>query len=192
MSAVDTVSAIGRGLRLSLLDHGAEWSEAERRMPRLTQKQTKSETTRAIGDALLQLSVRLYRLESEALESVNPPLTLRQFRILDRVDRETASMTQLAALARRRLPTISKSVDSLVRQGLLVRTLSPTDRRVSSLELTPAGETRLAQARGAVAELASYVGAILLRHGMILGVPPEHYIESLRACYEATEDRIRT
>ncbi len=112
------------------------------------------------GETLLRLGMRMYRLEVETLESVSVPLSVRQFRILDRVDRQITSMTQLAALAQRQLPTISRSVDSLVRQGLLLRQPSTTDRRVTALELTPEGKEILDEARRSLAQLATWVGEV--------------------------------
>jgi DNA-binding MarR family transcriptional regulator len=139
-----------------------------------------------VGEALLRLGMRLYRLEVEALESLSVPLSVRQYRILDRVDHEIASMTQLAALARRQLPTISKSVDSLVRQGLLARRTSPTDRRVASLELTPAGAKVLREARRALASLATWVG-----DNLTLEAAPDRIVEAADRLYEAAESRLR-
>lgn len=138
-----------------------------------------------LGEALLRLAMRLYRLQVEALESLSVPLSFRQYRILDRVDHEITSMTQLAALARRQLPTISKSVDSLVRQDLLARRPSPTDRRVASLELTPAGRKVLREARKALSSLATWTGEHLE-----LDVEPQVVAEAAEALYEAAEGRL--
>lgn len=146
----------------------------------------------AAGDALLQLGLRLYRLEIEALGSIDPPLTLRQFRILDRVDHGIASMTQLASLARRRLPTISKSADSLVRQGLLTRVTSSADRRVASLQLTPAGREVLDRARAALTELANWAGKTLLASTADLGVTPKEFVQSFNLAYDAAADLLRS
>lgn len=130
--------------------------------------------------------MRLYRLEVEALESVSVPLSVRQYRILDRVDRQITSMTQLAALARRQLPTISRSVDSLVRQGLLARHPSPVDRRVAALELTPVGQKILEEARTALQLLATWVG-----DSFDLGVDPDRLAEAVDALYVTTQGQLR-
>lgn len=130
--------------------------------------------------------MRLYRLEVEALESLTVPLSVRQYRILDRVDRQISSMTQLATLARRQLPTISKSVDSLVRQGLLAREPSPTDRRVASLELTATGCKVLGEARDALEALASWVGETFE-----LDAEPARVAEAFDALYDAAEGRLK-
>lgn len=78
-----------------------------------------------LGELLLLLSARLYRLQAETFEALGVPLSFQQFRILQRVERGVTSLTALADLAKRRPSTISKSVDSLVRQGLLTREPAP-------------------------------------------------------------------
>lgn len=154
--------------------------------PTVTRMKEPLPDTKDVGDALLRLCLRLYRLEIQALETVVPRLSLRQFRILDRVDREFTTITQLAALARRQLPTISKSVDSLVRQGLIERRASSTDRRAASLMLTPAGRKVLAEARYSLDELAAWVGQTL-----DLDLKSQRAIEALDALYYAAEERLR-
>lgn len=139
----------------------------------------------ALGEALMRLGTRLYRLQVEALESLSLPLSVRQYRILDRIDRGISSMTELAALARRRLPTISKSADSLVRQGLLTREHSPTDRRVVALMLTAYGRQILAEALQSQRELAMWLGARLEAEVPQLGEP-------IVRLYAGTEERLRS
>lgn len=138
-----------------------------------------------VGEALLQLATRLYRLQVETLDALSVPLSVRQYRILDRVDQQFTSMTQLAALARRQLPTISKSVDSLVRQGLLAREQSAADRRVTSLRLTPLGRKVLREARGALESLAVWTGETFR-----LDVKPALLVEATEGVYRAAESRL--
>lgn len=105
------------------------------------------------GAALLHLGTRLYRLQVEALESLTTPLSVRQYRILERVDAGITSQGTLAELARRKPPTISRSVDSLVRQGMLTRSQSAEDRRAVSLALTSTGRQVLKRARKVLRQL---------------------------------------
>jgi DNA-binding MarR family transcriptional regulator len=98
------------------------------------------------GRALLRLGSRLHRLYAETIEGLSTPLSVQQYRILDRVGLGVSSLSQLAELARRQPPTISKSVDSLVRQGLLTRAEAATDRRATALSLTPRGAALLREA----------------------------------------------
>jgi DNA-binding MarR family transcriptional regulator len=113
----------------------------------------------AVGLHLLRLSSRIYRLQAEGLEGLSTPLSLSQFRILDRVDRGITTLGRLAELARRRPSTISKSADSLVRQGLLTRTEAAEDRRNMVLCLTPEGAVLLADARAAMTQLAVWLAS---------------------------------
>lgn len=136
------------------------------------------------GAALLRLGARLYRLQVETLESLRTPLTVRQYRILERVDAGVASPGELAERARRRPPTISRSVDSLVRQGLLDRRPSEVDRRAVSLTLTPEGSALLAEARGALDELSGWLGTMM-------GIDVPRLAERCDSLYAKTEVLLR-
>jgi len=109
------------------------------------------------GRALLRLGSRLHRLYAETIEGLSVPLSVPQYRILERVGLGVASLGQLAELARRQPPTISKSVDSLVRQGLLTRAEAATDRRATALSLTPRGAALLREAHGELDRLARWL-----------------------------------
>jgi DNA-binding MarR family transcriptional regulator len=111
------------------------------------------------GRALLRLGSRLHRLYAETIEGLSTPLSVQQYRILDRVGLGVTSLGQLAELARRQPPTISKSVDSLVRQGLLTRAEAATDRRATALSLTPKGAALLREAHEALDRLARWLVA---------------------------------
>jgi DNA-binding MarR family transcriptional regulator len=115
------------------------------------------DTRDVVGARLIQLGSRVHRLYMECLAALTTPLSVRQFRILDRVDHGNTSLGQLARLARRRPSTMSKSADSLVRQGLLTRTEDVEDRRIMVLALTPAGSALLGEAREAMSELARWL-----------------------------------
>jgi DNA-binding MarR family transcriptional regulator len=93
-------------------------------------------------------------LENEVLRAVSPPLTFRQFRLLERVDQGQTTVTELGRSATITLPAISESVDGLVAKGLLVRRANELDRRESCLSLTDAGRRALKEATGLLAEMA--------------------------------------
>ena len=137
-----------------------------------------------LGASLLLLSARLYRLQAEAVEALGVPLSFQQFRILQRVERGATSLTALADLAKRRPSTISKSVDSLVRQGLLTREPALSDRRTMVLTLTAPGVATLRQGQGALENLASW---------LVEGVEMNHseLRELLKYLYEKAEPRIK-
>jgi DNA-binding MarR family transcriptional regulator len=109
------------------------------------------------GRALLRLGSRLHRLYAETIEGLSTPLSVPQYRILERVGLGVASLGQLAELARRQPPTISKSVDSLVRQGLLTRAEAAADRRATALSLTPRGAALLREAHAELDRLGRWL-----------------------------------
>lgn len=113
------------------------------------------------AQVLLSLAGRLTRWQTDALANLDVPLTLRQYRLLRRVRDGHTTAAELARLARRSLPTISQSIDVLVRNELLSRQRSERDRRVVELTLTSHGEGALEIADRAVEaivhELASRV-----------------------------------
>jgi MarR family transcriptional regulator, organic hydroperoxide resistance regulator len=95
------------------------------------------------GELLLLASSHLHRVQTELLQRMEIPLTLRQFHILQQVDQGHTSLSDLSRLVHRSLPTVSESVDGLLRRKLVVRRTSPTDRRAAELSLTPQGRTAL-------------------------------------------------
>ncbi|HEY1818943.1 MAG TPA: MarR family winged helix-turn-helix transcriptional regulator [Trebonia sp.] len=99
-----------------------------------------------LGELLLALGGRLTRLQTEILASLDPPLTIRQYRILSRVGGGYTSLTALCKLAHRNPSTMSQSVDKLVQLGLLTRGTEEHSRRTLRLELT--GDGRAVQAAG--------------------------------------------
>jgi DNA-binding MarR family transcriptional regulator len=109
------------------------------------------------GRALVRLGSRLHRLYAETIEGLSVSLSVQQYRILDRVGLGVSSLGQLAELARRQPPTISKSVDSLVRQGLLTRAEAATDRRATALSLTPRGAALLREAHAELDRLGRWL-----------------------------------
>jgi DNA-binding MarR family transcriptional regulator len=58
--------------------------------------------------------------------------------------KEPATLNQIAAEVGRGAPAVSRSVDALVRAGLVERTQDPSNRRRLELKLTPAGRDQLA------------------------------------------------
>src|SRR6187399_1969448 len=96
-------------------------------------------TSQRFGEMLLSFSGRIHRLQTEILSGLQVPLTIRQYRILRRVDAGHTSLMALCRLAHRNPPTMSESVNKLVRQGLLTRETERSDRRTMVLGLTPAG-----------------------------------------------------
>ena len=75
-------------------------------------------------------------------------LSIPQFRTLRFIQRNTDStLSKLADHLWLTLPSVSKLVDGLVKQDLVIRQESATDRRCLALMLTPAGESIVNSAR---------------------------------------------
>src|SRR4051812_33130390 len=72
------------------------------------------------------------------------PLAPPQMGILMRIAAGPCTMSELARFQAVSLPTISKSVDMLVRRGWLERWIGKHDRRQTMARLTPSGRKMLA------------------------------------------------
>ena len=72
------------------------------------------------------------------------PLAPAQMGILMRISAGPCTMSDLARVQAVSLPTISKSVDMLVRRGWVERSIDKQDRRQTMARLTPSGRKMLA------------------------------------------------
>ena len=117
-----------------------------------------------LGEVLLALGGRLTRLQTEILAGLPQPLTIRQYRILSRVDSGHTSLTALCKLAHRNPSTMSESVDKMVNQGLLSRGVSDTSRRTMALALTRSGKAALAAGNRSLAKFTTELTAGLPQH----------------------------
>src|SRR5688572_9659618 len=82
-----------------------------------------------LGVLLVSASARLSRLYGRVLGQLDTPLTFRQHRLLRRVDEGHTSLAALAAFGNLTVPTVSESIEGLVRRGLLNRQENPQNRR---------------------------------------------------------------
>jgi DNA-binding MarR family transcriptional regulator len=103
---------------------------------------------------LILAAARLTRLHGKVLGQLAVPLTYRQHRLLVRVSEGHTSLAALAAFGNLTLPTVSESVDGLVRRGLLTRTARAGDRRARPLGLTPQGRSACVAGQLALGEVA--------------------------------------
>ena len=89
-------------------------------------------------------------------------LSIPQFRTLRFIQNNPdTSLSGLADFLGLTLPSVSKLVDGLVKQELVIRQESPVDRRCLTLVLTPAGETIVNTARAeAQANLAERLNTL--------------------------------
>jgi len=138
-----------------------------------------------LGVLLVSASARLTRLYGRVLAQLDTSLTFRQHRMLCRVAEGHTSAAALAAFGNLTLPTVSESVEGLVRRGLLDRQDNPQNRRQIVLSLTPSG--REAKEAGDAALEA-------VNDRLLQAVPDEHrqvLHESLAALYDAATDVFR-
>jgi DNA-binding MarR family transcriptional regulator len=141
-------------------------------------------TPQRFGEMLLSFSGRIYRLQTEILAGLPVPLTIRQYRILRRVDAGHTSLMALCRLAHRNPPTMSESVNKLVRQGLLTRQTDESDRRAMVLALTAAG--RAAAEAGSLA-LEKFSSELT---GELDEDVRANLLAFMRRLYQETEDRL--
>ena len=87
------------------------------------------------------------------LRQFNQPIELTQWATLRRISRSPCTMSALARHKGVGLPTISKSVEMLVRKGWVERWIDKTDRRQTLVRLTAAGRRVLADSRARLEEL---------------------------------------
>jgi DNA-binding MarR family transcriptional regulator len=135
-----------------------------------------------LGVLLVSTSTRLNRLYGRVLAQLDPSLTFRQHRMLRRVGEGHTSMAALAAFGNLTLPTVSESVDGLVRRGLLGRRGNPQDRRQIVLSLTRSGHEAKDAGDAALAAVNDrLVQAVSEEHRQVL-------YESLAALYDAATE----
>jgi DNA-binding MarR family transcriptional regulator len=107
------------------------------------------EAARALADVV----PRLARLIANALESdPDLSLSLRQYRMLERLADRPHRTTELATSSGVTQPTASAAVGSLEGRGLVRRAPDPEDRRATLIHVTPEGAAVLASARARVLE----------------------------------------
>jgi MarR family transcriptional regulator, organic hydroperoxide resistance regulator len=135
-----------------------------------------------LGVLLVSASARLNRLYGRVLGQLATPLTFRQHRLLRRVDEGHTSMAALAAFGNLTVPTVSESVEGLVRRGLINRQENPQNRRSILLSLTPSGREAKEAGDAALAAVSDR---------LLDAVPEEHrpvLHESLAAVFDAATE----
>jgi DNA-binding MarR family transcriptional regulator len=98
-----------------------------------------------------------------------------QWATLRRIARGPCTMSDVARHKGVSLPTISKSVDMLVKRGWVERFVDDTDRRQTLVRLTPAGRRVLAECRRRVEE------SLEIRLASLPEEDREQIVASLRA-----------
>jgi DNA-binding MarR family transcriptional regulator len=95
-------------------------------------------TVTELVDAVLASSRALVALSARSIAD-NTDVTLPQYRMLVVLDHAPSNLTLLAAALDVIPSTAMRMVDRLAGAGLIKRTVPEEDRRVTHLELTPAG-----------------------------------------------------
>ncbi|MBA3621059.1 MAG: MarR family transcriptional regulator [Euzebyales bacterium] len=114
------------------------------------------------ADTLLEIAPRLGRLLTSALETRDEPrLTLRQFRILQRLAQRPHRSGELASSTEVSAATMSVAVSTLETQGWIERQVDPGDRRAAIVRITPSGRQVFTDARQHLRKLLITVSADL-------------------------------
>lgn len=139
----------------------------------------------AAAEALLEVTPRLARLLAGALESGDAQaLTLRQFRILQRLASKPHRSGELASSTGVSAPTMSVAIAGLESAGLVERQPDPQDRRAWLISMTTAGEAAYRQARRRLHSLLVEVAAEL-------NADDADALQRLRGSINAGIDRVR-
>jgi DNA-binding MarR family transcriptional regulator len=129
------------------------------------------------GEILLLAVSRMHRLQIEELAKLEIPLTLRQYRILQRISQGYTSLSELSKLSHRSLPSTSESVDGMIRRKLLTRKVLAADRRAVVLGLTKQGDKALAAGTACLDELGQsfYAELAVTKQGLLEQVSHRMY-----------------
>jgi DNA-binding MarR family transcriptional regulator len=112
------------------------------------------------AQVLAELVPRLARVIAGALEAdPEVALSLRQYRILERLAERPHRTTELATTSGVTQPTASAAVTSLETRGLVARAADPDDRRATLIALTDAGQAILDTAKDRILDRLRLVTA---------------------------------
>lgn len=118
------------------------------------------EAPQAAARSLAELAPRLGRIIANALET-DPmiALSLRQYRLLERLSARPYRTGELATVSGVTQPTASAALTSLEARGLVYRTRDPADRRATLIAISEQGSSHLAVAQDRVLQRLSVVTA---------------------------------
>lgn len=100
----------------------------------------KSGESQRAARELLHVAMLVMRSVAAEMRRSHTPLALPQVGTLMRLSNGSCSVSELARHQAVSLPTMSRSVDMLVRRKLLERTIDEQDRRQMRVRLTPEGK----------------------------------------------------
>jgi DNA-binding MarR family transcriptional regulator len=102
---------------------------------------------RRVAKGLLEVIPRMMHGLRGELWRGAPPLEAAMFRTMAGLGRRPCSLSDLAGRQGVSLPTMSRTISSLVERGWVERREDPGDRRQVRLELTPVGRAHFARAQ---------------------------------------------
>jgi DNA-binding MarR family transcriptional regulator len=102
---------------------------------------------KAARELLRAVMLVMRTVAADLRRSSDDPLAPAQFGTMMKVATGPCTMSDLARHQAVSLPTVSKSIDALVRRGFIERCVDPIDRRQTLVRLTPAGERKMADVR---------------------------------------------
>ncbi|MCS7087725.1 MAG: MarR family transcriptional regulator [Thermoflexales bacterium] len=103
-----------------------------------------------LARAFMQLVPQMAHAVAEALRSDGDPNTLMQAHTLRMLSEKPRSFKELVALRRVSAPTLSRTINALVKRGWVERVPHAHDRRQVLLRLTPAGLAEFERLRAQV------------------------------------------
>src|SRR5262245_45093057 len=103
--------------------------------------------SRVVARRLLYIATLVARTAAAEMRHARPPVAPAQIAVLAQHAARPSIMIELARAHAVGLPTISKSVDMLVRRGWVDRQEGKQDRRKTVVRLTPRGRRALATGR---------------------------------------------
>lgn len=119
-----------------------------------------SDGAQSAASSLAELAPRLGRIIANALESdPDIALSLRQYRLLERLTARPHRTGELATVSGVTQPTASAAVSSLEARGLVTRNPDPADRRATLIEISELGSSVLAVAKERVLQRLAVVTA---------------------------------
>lgn len=95
--------------------------------------------TRLVASELLDVIVLAMRTVRREMRRARPPIETSQWVLLRKIAEGASTVSDLARHSGTSLPTMSKSVDMLVRRGWVARGPHASDRRQTLVELTLQG-----------------------------------------------------
>lgn len=140
-------------------------------------KLTAEEFAACVAAVLVETGPLMNRVETAFMTTTSDPMTLRQFRVLRRIEQGYDTATAIQRLGPATLASLSEVLDGLVSRGLVQRERDGVDRRVVRLQLTAKGSRAMTHAHAALADLEERIKGVVLE---VVADPPEEMNQRLR------------